>query len=124
MIKQWDIEGDITRLMVLLNENLRHFPTYEKYGLCQEIRRHGYEMFGLIAAIKKKYHNKTQLVNLDTTHESLRMLNNVAFELGYYECVQGKPHRSKEEAQRKYMIVAVRIDNIGKQIGALMKEVK
>ena len=85
---------------MLMNIYLNHFPRHEKYGLALEIRRAAYDVYALIVEAQKRYHRKTALTNLDVRHEQLRMLLNLAHELGYFAykdgaaCVSDKRRRA------------------------------
>jgi len=60
-------------MVQLLNIYLNHFPKYEKYALCNNIRNTSYEVFDLITECQKRYYKKTTLSSLDIAHEKLRM---------------------------------------------------
>ena len=59
--------------MKQLNLYLNHFPKFEKYGLCQQIRNCAYAVYGYVIEAQKRYQKKTSLTNLDIAHEQLRM---------------------------------------------------
>lgn len=105
----------------LMNVHLNHFPRHEKYALCQEIRRAAYEVYNLLVECQKRYHNKTTLSRLDVQHEQLRMLLNLAFELGYYEYHDGKRGRSESEALRRYTAISILVNELGAMIGGWKK---
>ena len=109
----------------LLNIHLKHFPRHEKYALCQEIRQAMYEVYGLLVECEKRYHNKTSLTKLDVRHEQLRMLVNLAWELGYYKYkdARGEAH-SDSEALRRYTAVSVLINRLGAMIGGWIRSLR
>ena len=108
-----------------INQHLRHFPSHEKYALCQEIRQAMYGMYGLLIECEKKYHNKTSLTKLDIQHEQLRMLVNLAFRLGYYEYKAGKANgHTHSEALRRYSSLSGLIDAIGQMIGGWIRSLR
>lgn len=111
-------------LIALMNVHLNHFPRHEKYALQQEIRNAAYEVYGLLIECQKKYHNKTSLSRLDIRHEQLRMLINLAFELGYYSYHDGKRNRTEQESLRRYTALSVLVNELGAMIGGWIRSVK
>lgn len=105
----------------LLNVHLNHFPRHEKYALCQEIRQAMYDVYGLLVECQKRFHNKTSLTKLNVRHEQLRMLANLAFELGYYDYHQNKRGRSEAEALRRYTAASILINELGAMIGGWLR---
>lgn len=103
-----------------MNIHLNHFPKHEKYALCQEIRSAAYEVYSLLVECQKRYHNKTSLSRLDIRHEQLRMLINLAHELGYYEYVGKRP----KEADRRYAAMSVLVNELGAMIGGWIKSLR
>lgn len=115
-------------LIKLLNIHLNHFPRHEKYALCQEIRSAAYDVYQLLVEHQKKHHNKTTLKRLDIRHEQLRMLVNLAFELGYYEYkdnkrIQGE-RNARSESERRYAAVSVLINELGAMIGGRIRSAR
>ena len=108
-----------------LNQHMRHFPSHEKYALCQEVRQTMYGLYGLLIECEKKYHNKTSLTKLDVQHEQLRMLVNLAFKLGYYEYKTGKSGgHTQNEALRRYSSMSGLIDALGQMIGGWIRSLR
>ncbi len=107
--------------MKLANIHLNHFPKFEKYGLCQQIRNNMYEVYNIVTECQKRYHKKTSLMNLDIKHEQLRMMFKLAHELGYYHYRNGKSQNTDKEANRKYMAISIMINEIGAMIGGWIK---
>ena len=66
--------------MKQLNLYLNHFPKFEKYGLCQQIRNCAYSVYGYVIEAQKRFQKKTSLTNLDIAHEQLRMFLRLAHE--------------------------------------------
>lgn len=102
-----------------LNGYLNHFPKHEKYGLALEVRRAAYDVYGYIVEAQKRYQKKTSLTNMDIRHEQLRMFVRLAHELGYFEFRDGARADAAPEAlaQRRYLAISARIDEIGRMIG-------
>lgn len=102
-----------------MNLYLNHFPKHEKYGLSQEIRRKAYECYGLIVEAQKRYHKKTALTSLDVSHEQLRMLLRLAFELGYFGFKEGAemPKGALGTAEHRYLALSRMVDELGRMIG-------
>lgn len=101
----------------LLNIYLNHFPAHEKYGLALEIRRAAYDIYALIIECQKRYHKKTTLSLLDIRHEQLRMLVRLSNELGYFKFKDGKNTDNQAQAEKRYLTISLRIDDLGKMIG-------
>lgn len=102
-----------------MNVYLNHFPKFEKYALCQEIRQCMYDVYALIVEAQKRYHKKTTLNNLDIRHEQWRMLVNLANSLGYFEFKDGKTDDKSPQktAAHRYLAISRLIDEIGRMIG-------
>lgn len=109
---------------MLLNVHLNHFPKHEKYGLSQSIRQAAYDVYTLLVEGQKRYHNKTTLSKLDVKHEQLRMLVNLAFELGYYDFHNHKRSRTDGEAQRRYTAISVLVNELGAMIGGWINSLR
>lgn len=114
----------ITEMLKLMNLHLRHFPRHERYGLSQEIRQAAYGLYTGVIEVSKRYHKKTALTQTDVRHEQLRMLVNLAFELGYYEYIDGKRDHSAKEALRRYTALSIKINEIGKMLGGWIRSLK
>lgn len=103
-----------------MNLYLNHFPKYEKYGLCQQIRNKAYEMYGYIVEAQKRYQKKTSLTNTDICHEQLRMLIRLAFELGYFRFKNGAQSAEQDwekAATHRYLTLSRMVDELGRMIG-------
>lgn len=110
-------------MIKLLNLYLNHFPKHEKYALCNNIRNTAYEVYDLITECQKRYYKKTSLVNLDITHEKLRMQIYLANELGYFNFKNGREDNACDGVKR-YLAISSLIDEIGKIIGSWIKSLK
>jgi four helix bundle protein len=110
--------------ILLMNVHLNHFPKHEKYGLCQQIRTAAYDVYALLVECYKRYHNKTSLGKLDVRHEQLRMLVNLAFELGYYDYKDNKRGQTEENALRRYTALSVLINELGAMIGGWIRSLR
>jgi hypothetical protein len=111
-------------MIALLNVHLNHFPRHERYALQQRIRDAAYDVYGLLVECQKRYHNKTSLTKLDIRHEQLRMLINLAQELGYYGYQDGKRTRTPSEELRRYTAISVLINELGAMIGGWIRSLK
>jgi hypothetical protein len=111
-------------MILLMNIHLNHFPKHEKYGLCLQIRNAAYDVYSLLVESQKRFHNKTSLGKLDVRHEQLRMLLNLAFELGYYTYHNNKQDRPQTEATRRYSAISILINELGSMIGGWIRSVK
>jgi hypothetical protein len=111
-------------MIKLVNVQLAHFPSHEKYALSQEIRCAAYDVYALLVECQKRYHNKTSLSRLDVRHEQLRMLLNLAFELGYFHYHHHKRGRSDAEAQRRYTAVSVLVNELGAMLGGWIRSLR
>ena len=110
-------------MIKLLNTYLNHFPKFEKYALCNNIRNTAYEVYDLISECQKRYFKKTSLVNLDITHEKLRMQIYLANELNYFSFKDGR-NDLKINASKRYLAISKLINEIGKIIGAWINKLK
>ena len=97
-------------MIKLLNVQINHFPKHEKFALTSQIRNVSYEIHNLLVECRKRYHKKTTLTELDIRHEQLRMMINLAFELGYYDYHNGKSSRTESESLRRYTAISSRIN--------------
>ena len=110
--------------ITLLDAQLRHFPRHEQHGLCARLRNAAYDLYELIVEGQKRYHNKTTLTKLDVRHEQLRMLLNVAWELGYFHYHHHKRGNSDREALRRYTALSAKINELGAMIGGWLKSLR
>lgn len=105
----------------LLNVYLNHFPKHEKYGLCLAIRQAAYDVYGYIVEAQKRYHKKTTLTNLDVRHEQLRMLINLAQEMGYFGFKDGRSRGKDFDPQalaaHRFLTLSRNVDELGRMIG-------
>ena len=111
-------------MILLLNIHLNHFPKHEKYGLSQSIRQAAYGVYEMLVECQKRYHNKTTLSKLDVRHEQLRMLINLAFELGYYNYDHNARGRSESESRRRYVAISLLVNELGAMIGGWIRSEK
>lgn len=108
-------------LLKLLNINLNHFPTHEKYALTTQIRECAYLIHGYIIEGEKRYQKKTTLTNLDIEHEKLRCMLSLAFELGYFEYHNSKHQRTEGNALKRYTSLSILVNELGAMIGGWIK---
>ncbi|MBK1699746.1 hypothetical protein CKO22_02105 [Thiococcus pfennigii] len=111
-------------MILLMNVHLNHFPRHEKYALCQEIRQAAYGVYSALVEGQKRYHNKTTLTRLDVQHEQLRMLLNLAFELGYFGFKDGQRKNSQSEALRRYTALSILVNELGAMIGGWIRSLR
>lgn len=98
----------IREMIVYNNVMLKQFPKHEKYLMANKVRELGYEIFECAIAVNKKFHKKTTFTDMNVKHELLRQFVNLAFELEY---IDSQKHRTSQ----------VKIDEVGKMIGAWIK---
>lgn len=103
---------------------LNHAPRHEKYSLCQKIRQTQLEIDMLIIEAKKRYWNKTSLTKLDVTHEQLRHLWRIFYELGYFDYRRQKKEENPGEALRRFTTINIIINELGSMIGGIIKNAK
>ena len=110
----------------LLNIYLNHFPKHEKYALSNRIRNTAYEIYDFIVEGQKRYHKKTTLVNLDITHQKLRMQLYLAYELEYFKFKDGKTVKklSKNLEEHRFEAISKLNDELGKMIGGWINKIK
>lgn len=112
-------EAALNRRLVLFGRQLEmylaHFPNCHKYSLTQTIRQAFVDVYCLVVEAQKRYHKKTSLGQLDVRHEQLRMLLNLAFELGLFS------HQKKEgdplAGQHRFLTLSRMWDEVGRMIG-------
>ncbi len=113
----------VTDMIVAMDVYLKHFPRHEKYCLAARIRNTAYELFDLIVEAEKRYYKKTTLTSMDITHERLRMQWWMANELGYL-AFGNSGHPGGRQAEKRYLTINRRIDEIGKMIGGWISAIK
>lgn len=112
-------EAALNRRLVLFAKQLElylgHFPNSHKYALTQTIRQTFVDVYCLVVEAQKRYHKKTALGQLDVRHEQLRMLLNLAFELGLFG------HKTKNDdplaGQHRYLTLSRMWDEVGRMVG-------
>lgn len=113
---------NIRELLKLSEIYLSHAPKHEKYVSVKMIKTLTWDMYLYTVKACKKYHKKTILSNLDITHEQLRCAWQLYYELGYLAFKDGH-HDSNDYANHRFSVINLKIDGIGKQIGAWIKSV-
>lgn len=118
-----NLNRKFVEMMKLLNIYLNHFPRHERYALCARIRNTAYKIYDLITEAQKRYHKKTTLVNLDITHEQLRMQMHLANELGYLGFKDGRINVEEIglQAAHRYIAISTKIDELGRMIGGWLQ---
>jgi len=110
----------LNRRLVLLAKQLEiylaHFPNCHKYALTQTIRLTFVDMYCLTVEAQKRYHKKTTLGQLDVKHEQLRMLINLAYEMGLFAHQKGKSEDATVN-QHRYLAISRQLDEVGRMIG-------
>ncbi len=89
---------------------LRQFPKSEKFGLAADIKNQMYDVLRLIIVVNKRYHKKTTMQELDISHEVLRRQIEMAKNLQFLPF-------------RKYEIMIVAVDEIGRLVGGWKKKI-
>ena len=100
---------------------LRHFPNCHKYALTQSIRVAFIEMYNLVTEAQKRFVKRSALVALDIKHEQLRMLINLAHEMGLFAHAGGKPI-DKDIGTHRFITISAHVDEIGKMIGGWIQK--
>lgn len=113
-------EAGLHRKLVLfavqLEMYLAHFPNCHKYTLTQGIRQAYLDVYNLVTECQKRYHKKTTLVQLDIRHEQLRMMLNLAHELGLFGYSGGRKDAEAPGAHR-HLVITRMVDELGRMIG-------
>lgn len=113
-------EAALNRRLVLFASQLEtyiaHFPNCHKYTLTQTIRQTFIDTYCLTVEAQKRFHKKTSLGALDVKHEQLRMLINLAHELGLFSHQRGKGV-DLEKGQHRFLALSRQWDEIGRMIG-------
>ena len=113
-------EAALHRKLVLfavqLEGYLAHFPNCHKYTLTQSIRQAFVDVYNLVTECQKRYHKKSSLTQLDIRHEQLRMLLNLANELGLFGYSTGRKDAAAPGAHR-HLVITRLVDELGRMIG-------
>lgn len=113
-------EASLHRKLVLfavqLEGYLAHFPNCHRYALTQQIRVAFVDVYNLVTECQKRYHKKTSLTQLDIRHEQLRMLLNLAHELGLFDCSGGR-RDSTAPGSHRFLTISKMVDELGRMIG-------
>jgi hypothetical protein len=113
-------EASLHRKLVLfavqLEGYLAHFPNCHKYTLTQSIRQAFVDVYNLVTEAQKRYHKKNTLTQLDVRHEQLRMLINLAHELGLFNYSAGRKDDQAPGAHR-HLVISRMVDELGRMIG-------
>lgn len=118
-------EAGLHRKLVLfalqLEIYLAHFPNAHKYTLTQQIRLAYLDVYNLTTEAQKRYHKKSTLTQLDIRHEQMRMLINLAQELGLFDFTKGRKDDERPGA-RRHLTISRMCDELGKMIGGWVKK--
>lgn len=113
-------EAGLHRKLVLfavqLEGYLAHFPNCHKYSLTQAIRLAFVDVYNLVTEAQKRYHKKTTLTQLDIRHEQLRMLLNLANELGLFGFSAGRKD-TQAPGEHRHLVILRMVDELGRMIG-------
>lgn len=113
-------EAGLHRKLVLfavqLEGYLAHFPNCHKYTLTQGIRQAFLDVYNLVTEAQKRYLKKTTLTQLDIRHEQLRMLLNLAHELGLFGYSAGRKD-AQEPGDHRHLVITRMVDELGRMIG-------
>jgi hypothetical protein len=113
-------EAALNRRLVLfagqLETYIAHVPNCHKYALTQTIRQTFVDVYCLTVEAQKRYHKKTSLGQLDVKHEQLRMLINLAQELGLFAQQRGQS-ADIAKGQHRHLTLTRQWDEIGRMIG-------
>lgn len=113
----------IIDLMKLTNNYMRYAPSHERHALCKKIRIKTLEVSELVIEAYMRKPKTTTLFKLDVTHEQLKMLWRLFWELGYFQRAKGEmtEQQIKKISYRKYSNVSKKLDEIGNMIGGWIK---
>lgn len=118
-------QAGLQRKLVLLGAQLggylRHFPSCHKFALTNSIRVAFVDVYNLVVEVQKRHNKKTAMIQLDVRHEQLRMLINLAHELGLFAHNAGKVI-DKDIATHRYLTISLKVDEIGKMIGGWVQK--
>jgi hypothetical protein len=113
-------EAALNRRLVLFASQLEtyiaHFPNCHKYALTQTIRQTFVDVYCLTVEAQKRFHKKTALGALDVKHEQMRMLINLAHELGLFSRQRGQGP-DPEKGQHRFLALSRQWDEIGRMVG-------
>lgn len=99
---------------------LAHFPNCHKYTLTQAIRQAFVDVYNLVTEAQKRYHKKTTLTQLDIRHEQLRMLINLAHELGLFSFSAGRRDVALP-GDHRFLVLSRLVDELGRMIGGWLQ---
>jgi hypothetical protein len=118
-------EAGLHRKLVLfavaLEGYLAHFPNCHKHSLTQAIRVAFVDVYNLVTEAQKRYQKKTTLTQLDIRHEQLRMLINLAHELGLFDFSAGRKDTSAP-GDRRHLVILRLVDELGRMIGGWVNQ--
>ena len=118
-------EAGLHRKLVLLAQQLElylaHFPNCHKHALSQQIRLAFLEVYNLVTEAQKRYHKKTTLTQLDVRHEQLRMLLNLAHDLGLFDFSAGR-RDPQAPGSHRFLAISRQVDEVGRMIGGWVKK--
>ncbi len=118
-------EAGLHRKLVLFGRQLEiylaHFPNCHRFALAQQIRLAYLDVYNLVTEAQKRYHKKTTLTQLDIRHEQLRMLLNLAHELGLFDFSAGR-RDAKAPGVHRFLAISRQVDELGRMIGGWVKK--
>jgi hypothetical protein len=106
---------------VQLEGYLAHFPNCHKYTLTQSIRQAYLDIYNLVTEAQKRYHKKTTLTTLDVKHEQLRMMLQLAHELGLFGFSAGRKD-AEAPGEHRFMVLSRMVDELGRMIGGWIQK--
>jgi putative ribosome biogenesis GTPase RsgA len=104
------IEKKISELIDYILIMTTQFPKMEKFRLANKLIELSYDLLEITITINKNYY-KSSLPKLDVKHELLRQLINLSFNKKYID-------------SQKFRVSQLKLDEIGKMIGAWIKREK
>jgi hypothetical protein len=118
-------EASLHRKLVLfavqLEGYLAHFPNCHKYTLTQGIRQAYLDVYNLVTEAQKRYHKKTALTQLDVRHEQLRMMLQLAHEMGLFGFNAGRRDLQAPGGHR-FLVISRSVDELGRMIGGWLQK--
>lgn len=118
-------EASLHRKLLLfalqLEGYLAHFPNCHKYTLTQSIRQAYLDVYNLVTEAQKRYHKKTTLTQLDVRHEQLRMMLQLAHEMGLFGFSAGRKD-AQAPGEHRFLVISRMVDELGRMIGGWLQK--
>ena len=120
-----NLHSGINELYAYLYIILKDFPPEERNCMTRSIRTKALDLVTDLVVCRKNGGLKSSILNLDTDHEKLRCMINLANELDFFAWYEGgRKKRAVQDANKRYTHTSVLLNKIGVLIGTLVKTVK